>query len=47
MKSNMALADYGNGALTDTATCLMWQTEDDGVERDQSEDDRRPRHGFL
>jgi hypothetical protein len=33
----MALIDNRNGTLTDTATRLMWQSEDDGVERDQAE----------
>jgi Protein of unknown function (DUF1566) len=31
------LTDIGNGALTDTGTGLMWQAEDDGVERNQED----------
>lgn len=33
----MALTDNGNGSFTDTATGLLWQLEDDGVERNYQE----------
>jgi hypothetical protein len=33
----MNLTNNGDTTLTDGATGLMWQAEDDGIERDQSE----------